>query len=117
MDYLTRYYSKFTQIAKFIIQKLKKIRKNFLLFLFFIFFGFFVGNLFGTFVNWVRQFNIADTVLIFILVCLNEVINFIIYRRNQRNIFNFQNKLYSFLNAFKIGILLGFFVDSFKVGS
>ena len=117
MNYLTRYYSEFNRFLKFIIQKLKKIKKNFLLFLFFIFFGFLMGNLFGTFVNWIRQFNIADIVLIFILIVLNEIINSIIYSRSHPKIFNCKKEIYSFLNAFKIGILLGFFVDSFKVGS
>lgn len=118
MNYLTRYYSQLNQILKFINQKFIKLKKNFLSFLFSLFLGFFIGNLFGTLVDSIRKLNIADSLLILILIFLNEFANFIIYNKgkNKKNS-PFKIKLYNLLNAFKIGILLGFFIDSFKVGS
>ena len=118
MNYLTRYYFQLNQILQAINQKIKKLRKNFLSFLFSLFLGFFFGNLFGTLVDSVRKLNIADSLLIFILIFLNEFINFIIYNNGKKKKNSiFKIKLYNLLNAFKIGTLLGFFIDSFKVGS
>ena len=45
---------------------------------------------------------------------MTEFINFFTYNP-KNNLYLF--KLYTFLNAFKIGVLLGFFLDSYKVGS
>lgn len=118
MNYLTRYYLKLNQIFKVVNKKSKKLKKNFLSFLIFLFFGFFFGNLFGTLMDSIRKFNIPDTLLIFILIIFNEFINFIIYHNGKKKINStFREKIYNFLNAFKIGALLGFFIDSFKVGS
>lgn len=114
MNYLTRYYFQFNNNIKFINKKILKLKKNFLSFLFFFFLGFFIGNLFGTFVEYIKFANISNSLLILILIFLNEFINFFVYRRN-KSIYNI--KLYKFLNAFKIGTLLGFFIDSYKVGS
>lgn len=118
MNYLTRYYFRLNQIFKFLNQKLKKLKENFLSFLFILFLGFFIGNLFGTLVDYIRQLNVADSVLIFLIIFLNELVNFTVYSSG-KNKFNsiFKIKLYNLLNIFKIGVLLGFFIDSFKVGS
>nr|WEM32163.1 hypothetical protein Ycf20 [Ostreobium sp. TRHA14-720] len=118
MNYLTRYYFQLNKIFNFLIKKLKRLKENFLSFLLLLFFGFFIGNLFGTFINLIRQFNIPDSVLIFLIILINEFINFIVYRQKQNRLNStLIIKLYNFLNIFKIGILLGFFIDSFKVGS
>lgn len=117
MNYLTRYYFQLNQILKFINQKLQKLKKNFLSFLLILFLGFFIGNVFGTLVESIRRLNIADSILIFIIILLNECANFIVYNSNNKKSNLFLIKLYNFLNIFKIGILLGFFIDSFKVGS
>ena len=118
MNYLTRYYFKLNQILRFVNQKFKKLKKNFLSFLFFLFLGFLFGNLFGTLVDSIRKINIPDSLLILILIFLNEFINFIIYHDGKSKIkSSSQIQLYNLLNAFKTGTLLGFFIDSFKVGS
>nr|ARO74057.1 hypothetical protein [Ostreobium sp. HV05007bc] len=118
MSYLTRYYSKLNQFFNFIIKKFIKLKKNFLSFLVLLFIGFFFGNLFGTIVDSVRRLNIADSFLIFLLLLFNEFINFNIYShyKKKKNTLVEIKKL-NFLNAFKIGFLLGIFIDSFKVGS
>lgn len=114
MKYLTRYYSQFNNNIKFINRKIKKLKKNFLSFLLFFFLGFFIGNLFGTFVEYIKFINISNSLLILLLIISNEFINFCVYSKKKPK---YKFKLYTFLNAFKIGTLLGFFVDSYKVGS
>ena len=119
MGYLTRYYSKLSQFFNFIAKKFIKLKEGFLSFLIFLFIGFFFGNLFGTIVGSIRKLNVADSFLIFILILFNEFINFNIYSRYRSTMNNniIKAKYLSFLNAFKIGFLLGIFIDSFKVGS
>nr|UXE31247.1 hypothetical protein Ycf20 [Ostreobium quekettii] len=116
MSYLTRSYTKITKLLSFITKKFVKLKKNFLPFLFLLFAGFFLGNLFGTLVDSIRKLNIADSFLILLLVLFNEFINFIIYSNKKKGRLT-KPKKFSFLNAFKIGVLLGIFIDSFKVGS
>lgn len=118
MSYLTRYYSKLNQFFNFITKKFIKLKSNFLSFLFLLFTGFFFGNLFGTLVDSIRKLNITDSVLILLILLLNEFINFTIYSnsRSKTNLAIKPNQ-FNLLNAFKIGVLLGIFIDSFKVGS
>lgn len=118
MVYLTRAYIKITKLFNFITNKFVKLKKNFLPLLFLLFAGFFLGNLFGTLVDSIRKLNIADSFLILLLILFNEFINFIIYSNNKKKEVNLTKpKKLNFLNAFKIGVLLGIFIDSFKVGS
>ena len=118
MGYLTRYYSKLSQFFTFTSIKFVKLKEGFLSFLILLFIGFFFGNLFGTVVDSIRKFNIADSFLIFIIILLNEFINFNIYGRYKSEITTkIRSKKLTFLNAFKVGFLLGIFIDSFKVGS
>ena len=119
MGYLTRYYSKLSQLFKFIGIKFVKLKEGFLSFLISLFIGFFFGNLFGTVVDSIRKVNIADSFLIFIILLLNEFINFNIYSKKNKPTISMEirSKKLSILNAFKVGFLLGIFIDSFKVGS
>lgn len=118
MSYLTRYYSKLSQFFNFIAKKFVKLKEGFLSFLILLFIGFFFGNLFGTIVDSIRKLNVADSFLIFILILFNEFINFNLYSSHRLTMNNgIKAKNLSFLNAFKIGFLLGIFIDSFKVGS
>ena len=90
-------------------------------------FGFLVGNLFGTFLNTLRFFFIWDVFIIFILIGLLEILNYIVYHTRNRPVFlsPFEATrnlvptefVVQFLNFFKIGLMIGFFVDAFKVGS
>lgn len=116
MSYLTRYYFKLNQFFKFITKKFIKLKNNFLSFLILLFLGFFCGNLFGTFVDSIRKLNIADIFLIFLLLLFNEIVNFNAYSYHKKNKASNSKKI-NFLNSFKIGFLLGIFIDSFKVGS
>ena len=118
INYLTRYIYKLNYLFKFINKKLLKLKKNLLAFVLILFFGFFIGNLFGTFVTTIRNYHIADSLLIFLIISLTELMNFTVYNRYKRkkNFYLIVN-VSDFLNSFKIGVLLGFFIDSFKVGS
>ena len=135
MNLLTRFFIGWNKIIKTILTKNKLLKKNFLSYLIALFFGFIFGNLFGTIISSIRQFHIWDGFLIIILLLLCETINWVVYqkkriiilmfRRPFRILFNFvKNKInkktirfHSLLNAFKAGLLLGFFIDAFKVGS
>nr|QHD45155.1 Ycf20 [Codium fragile] len=74
----------------------------------FFFYGFLFGNIFGSFLFFVRFFLIWDGFLI--LICL---IYFEIFYRiqNKLNIL----KIEFFL--FQSGLLISFFIDAYKVGS
>ena len=118
MNYLTRYYSNLKEILALINKKLMKLKSNFLSLSFFLFIGFLTGNLFGIIVSYIRQQGISDNLIIILLLFLNEFINFNIYNTQKNEISKiFQEKLLNVINSFKVGILLGFFIDAFKVGS
>lgn len=94
--------------------------------------GFFIGNIFGTFLNTLRGIFRWDGLIIFAFVLLCEFISYQTYRPTTRGgasesipvplaaedaipragLFAWRP-----LNLLKLGILFGFFVDAFKVGS
>jgi hypothetical protein len=111
--------------------------------LFFFFLGFMCGNLFGTFLVFFRQWVVWDGFLIMLTILFIELIhylNFYAFKTNneakpeevqyQRS-FNKLNVLtyvkilnrshfkigIRLLNFYKLGLLFGFFIDAFKVGS
>jgi hypothetical protein len=110
---------------------------------FFFFFGFMCGNLFGTFLVFFRQWIVWDGFLILLTILFIELINYLNFyickpsdelklydTQYQRlpNTLNVQLDLQSFnqssfkitirlLNFYKLGLLFGFFIDAFKVGS
>lgn len=99
--------------------------------LFTLFFGFLIGNLFGTFLNTIRSFIFWDGLIIFIILFIMESLNFFLYKKRNQFFTVFQKISYSIcgfkkkqnqfiwksLNFLKIGIMFGFFIDAFKVGS
>ncbi len=93
--------------------------------LFTLFFGFLIGNLFGTFLNTIRSFIFWDGFIISIILFIMEFLNFLLYNKTKRFFFLFQKISYysnnqiiwKSLNYLKIGIMFGFFIDAFKVGS
>ena len=105
-------------------------QKSFATVLFALFVGFLLANIFGTFLGALRSFAIWDGFVIFGLVLFVELISYAIYHNGERQfmgILSFQftkNKTMFWrspaariTNNFKIGFLLGFFVEAFKVGS
>jgi hypothetical protein len=111
--------------------------------IFFLFLGFLLGNLFGSFLNIFRELIIWNGFIIIIVILVEELISYLTYHSKKRtaffainygffikkflfNIFSPKIQQYLFsrkrfliksLNLFKVGVLLGFFVDAFKVGS
>lgn len=87
--------------------------------------GFLIGNLFGTFLNTIRSFIFWDGLIIFIILCIMELLNFILYNKAKRFFVIYKKISYEpnnqiiwkSLNYLKIGIMFGFFIDAFKVGS
>ena len=115
-------------------RKVLTVQNSFSLILFSLFIGFLCGNLFGTFLDILRIYFLWNGFIGVILLLCIEIINFFVYgisfsKRNLRTNFlqdyNLQKKRFSnnmisiekSVNAFKIGLLFGFFIDSFKVGS
>lgn len=84
------------------------------------YFGFVLGNLFGTFLNFLRNKIVWDGMILFITILFLELMNFLIY--NPKNFrkstlkLNYRKILIVFKN-FQIGTLFGLFLDAFKVGS
>ena len=166
----------------FLFKKFKFFKRHFSISVLFLFIGFFVGNIFGTFLSWLRHFIVWDGLLVFALLSFFEIISSIVYQNNitllpqavstnkmvffdffvTKNIFlkmrlvlkklrnldslntsiksadqlnlEIDNKrlrnfltissyflkslpIWRLLNCLKVGILFGFFIDAFKVGS
>lgn len=85
--------------------------------------GFFLGNIFGTFLNFLRRAVPWDGFIIGAFICLCEYISFQTYRRRTRprnGSVSDEHPVFGSwrpLNLLKLGLLFGFFVDAFKVGS
>ena len=111
------------QLKVYLSRKNSFFKEVFSFALFTLFFGFLIGNLFGTFLNTIRSFIFWDGLIIFIILFIMELLNFFLYNKYKRVIYqkisyypNNQIILKS-LNYLKIGIMFGFFIDAFKVGS
>ena len=103
------------------------LQKNFPGLLALLLFGFLLGNVFGTFLNTLRFFFFWDVFIIFLLVVLLEILNYNAYNvfsRPKGSVLSYAEQevrsakiVVQFINFFKIGLMIGFFVDAFKVGS
>lgn len=151
------FFNQFSQNLNRILLKIKMARAQFLESACSFYLGFIIGNLFGTFLDLLRNKIIWDGIILIMIIFFFEFINFIIYKQARRSAgsappfddeesrqqdlgrttiwsplgtnrqrprkaqapsFKFQNKkLLIILKNFQIGILFGFFIDAFKVGS
>ena len=117
-----------TTSTSYLQRKIFFFKEVFSFALFSLFFGFLVGNSFGTFLNTIRSFIFWDGFIIFLILFSMELLDFVLYT----SFFGKQPFVPSFLykksfvilflnwkiiNILKIGILFGFFIDAFKVGS
>jgi len=120
----TRLSQIYERIKSPIQKRVFNFKSKFTSILFFLLIGFVFGNIFGTFLTFFRSICGWDGFIVFLVLIFFEFSNFLIYIK-PRNPFYFskfflqlKNKnFYYILNNFKIGIMLGFFVDAFKVGS
>lgn len=182
MSIETRIFKNIKKSFVFFEEKIYFFKKTFSISILFLFIGFFLGNIFGTFLNWLRHFIVWDGLLIFVLLSFFEIISSIVYQKNftllsqpvstnkmffsdffvtknpflKINLFRRKLKaivspdisikpdhqstlqtdkkklkkvltidfyffkslpIWRFLNCLKVGILFGFFIDAFKVGS
>ena len=83
-----------------------------------LFVGFMLGSLFSSFLEGLRCFLRWDGLVLTTLVMSVEVTSLFVYSKKP-TFFQPLNcpKLFSLINALKVGFLLGLFVDGFKVGS
>lgn len=121
----TRLFDFFQQVLSIIQTRLVALQSNISFGLFFLFFGFLLGNLFGTFLQSIRLIFHWDGFIVGgVLFCI-ELLSYIMYHRKGRSFFLIwrvpftfrQFKFWRSVNYLKIGLLLGFFIDAFKVGS
>jgi uncharacterized membrane protein len=100
---------------KKIFKQLILIRQKLFLFLLNILIGIFCGSIFGTFLPIFRSIFPWDILIIGLIIIISEFINILIYTKKN----NSTNKIFfiEYINWLKIGILLGLFIDAFKVGS
>lgn len=126
-------------------EKLNQFENHFVFSTFCLFLGFVCGNLFGTFLTFFRTFLNWDGTIIAGTILLIEFLNYCHFflfnptRKKKERIlyrssfdfpffeFHFKKKgekaisyltlFIRFSNFYKMGLLLGFFIDAFKVGS
>jgi len=106
------------------VKRIQFLQKNLTLLLFLVFIGFLTGNVFGTFLNSLRPYLPWDGWIVIILVFSIEVCNYATYHQKNRHFLFFlihpkilQKNIWKFFNFFKLGLMVGFFIDAFKVGS
>ena len=112
----TRLFRIIQQLFSSAKRKLFRFQKNFAEIFVALFSGFLLGNTFGMFLTPIREVIPWDgaTILIVLIIC--EVIGKFVYQRST-NTQKLGIQVLKFLNSCKIGVLFGFFVDAFKVGS
>ena len=110
----------FRKWKKKFFSKRKNFSNDFLESICSFYFGFVIGNLFGTFLNFLRNKIFWDGMILLITILFLELMNFFIYNPKQfrKPTFklNYRRILIVFKN-FQIGTLFGLFIDAFKVGS
>nr|QXI88250.1 photosystem I assembly protein ycf20 [Ulva intestinalis] len=131
MFYNTKFLKLLNSFYFNVLNKFKFIEKYFVVYIFLLLLGFVCGNLFGTFLIFFRVYTNWDGLIIILTILFIEFINFITYIKSFKyHKFNkffvkiYKNKIFfllfknlKFLNFYKMGLLLGFFIDAFKVGS
>jgi hypothetical protein len=113
------------QVALAFQNRVRPFRRSFSIILFSLLFGFLFANIFGTFLNVLRNAIAWDGFVIVGILMFVEVTNYLTYHpfKSSSNQIVYDatktNKevICRIVNSFKMGLLLGFFVEAFKVGS
>ena len=113
------------QIALSVQNRIRPFRRSFSTILFSLLFGFLLANIFGTFLGVLRNAIAWDGFVILGIVLFVEATNYLTYypfkSRSQPIVFSGNTMSRAWMcrivNSFKMGLLLGFFVEAFKVGS
>ena len=93
------------------------LQNNLIFLLFVLLVGFLSGNLFGTVLTFIRGFIIWDGFIIATLLIVIEFTSYISYKPRHSKYFRASYFTLKAINFFKVGFMIGFFVDAFKVGS
>ena len=74
--------------------------------------GFIFGNLFGNFIYFLKLSgsNIGNIIAIILAISIFELLTFVVQ-------IQFSSDSFKKLNAIRIGLLIGIYLDAFKVGS
>ena len=99
------------QFRKIYKKRLTFLTKNLDFIFEYFFIGFILGNLFGSFLIFLRNLFVWDGLVIIWIIFLLESGNFLFFKS-----LNGKQKFTRFL-PLRTGILIGFFVDAYKVGS
>ena len=105
---LNQLIKKFLNFLKF---KTQNFQINLVLYFVSLLIGLFLGGLFGTLLPFFRNKLIWDGFILIGVLGTVECINAIVYKKI------IDSKWLKITNICKIGLLLGFFIDAFKVGS
>nr|YP_010455900.1 hypothetical chloroplast RF20 [Tetraselmis marina]YP_010455909.1 hypothetical chloroplast RF20 [Tetraselmis marina]UUA64576.1 hypothetical chloroplast RF20 [Tetraselmis marina]UUA64585.1 hypothetical chloroplast RF20 [Tetraselmis marina] len=111
-----------TQLFKIVTQILFNTKRQFRQFqgqftvnILYLFIGFITGSTFGTFfLSFIRLFGLWDGVIICFLLVWFEQIGKYVYKSS---LYYKETKYLKLINCWKTGLILGFFIDAFKVGS
>lgn len=150
MDDRFTLYEQWSRFQKIFLFKKRKFFYYFLESSCSFYLGFLFGNIFGTFLTFLRNLVSWDGILFFFLIVFFEFLNFFIYKRIRFRLIGTVSNLKAcsanakrlrwpkglqggsrsicvspqpaslgvfFLKNFQTGILFGFFIDAFKVGS
>jgi hypothetical protein len=111
----TRLFKIITQIIFNIKRQFVKFQGQFTTNILYLFIGFITGSAFGTFfLSFIRLSGLWDGAIIFLLLLWFEQIGRRVYKPTYNRKENYRLKL---INCWKTGVILGFFIDAFKVGS
>ena len=118
------FFNQLFQVSNLFLFKIKGAKTQFLESACSFYLGFIIGNLFGTFLDLLRNKIIWDGIILITIIFFFEFLNFIIYNKKKlvggeavaRSKFP-NKKRQIILKNLQIGILFGFFIDAFKVGS
>lgn len=93
------------------------LKDNFILKLAALLVGFLSGNLFGTVLLFVRNFIVWDGFIIAVLLIVFEIASYMAYKVRHFYLLQRFSSIIKAIHFFKVGIMIGFFIDAFKVGS
>jgi hypothetical protein len=143
----TKFFTLLQQFKYKGVEKRNQFENHFVFSTFFLFLGFVCGNLFGTFLTFFRGFLNWDGTIITGTILLIELLNYFHFflfnpthkkkkrvqyrdsfdlpffklgfreRKKSKKAISYLTLFIRFLNFYKMGLLLGFFIDAFKVGS
>lgn len=109
----TRLFKIITQIIFNIKRQFIKFQAQFTTNILYLFIGFITGSAFGTFfLSFIRLSGLWDGAIIFLLLVWFEQIGKRVYQPTYK-----QKETLKLINCWKTGVILGFFIDAFKVGS